>query len=100
MNQTVTSVYISNSRSPDILKWDKVLVHEGLIDFIQNFHAFGHFTKHSVDFIQVVQVFTRGYEELRTCMKDYTHYATHPEESFWSVSLKWFPLKNYFAFYN
>lgn len=53
---------------PDILKWDKVLVHKGLIDFGQDVHAFCHFPKHSMDSIQVVQVLTCSNEELRTRM--------------------------------
>ncbi len=39
---------------PNILKWDKVLVYKGLIDFGQDIHAFCHFSKHSVDSIKVV----------------------------------------------
>lgn len=52
--------------SPDILKWDKVFVHKGLVNFGQDVHAFCHFPKHSMDSIQVVQALTHGNQELRS----------------------------------
>lgn len=51
---------------PDILKWDIVLVHKGLVDFGQDVKAFSYFPKHSMDSIQVVQVLTCSNKELRT----------------------------------
>lgn len=51
---------------PDILKWDKVLVNKGLVDFGEDVHAFGHFPKHSMNSIQVIQILAGGDKELRT----------------------------------
>lgn len=40
-----------SSISPDILKWDKILVDKSLIDFSQDVHSLCNFPKHSMDSI-------------------------------------------------
>lgn len=57
--------------SPDILKWNKILIDEGLVDLLQDVHPFCHFSKHSMNSIQVVQVLPCGHEKLK--------------EDFWSI---------------
>lgn len=51
--------------SPDILKWNKILIDEGLVDLLQDVHPFCHFSKHSMNSIQVVQVLPCGHEKLK-----------------------------------
>lgn len=51
-----TLLYIKKVKqtTPYILIWYKILVHKGLIDFLNYVHAFCHFTKHCMNTVKVI----------------------------------------------
>lgn len=53
------------SRSPDVLKRDKILVNKNLVDLGQDVQPFCDFSEHGVDSIQVIQVLPGCDEKLR-----------------------------------
>lgn len=52
--------------SPNVLKWNKVLVNKGLIDFGQDVHAFCHLPEYGMHSIQVIKILTSCNKELKT----------------------------------
>lgn len=69
---------VVGQHSPDVLKWNKVLVNKGLVDFAQDIHTFCHFSKHSMDSIQVIKVLTSCNKELKIQIKaDFFHHVIH-----------------------
>ena len=56
---------VHQAAQPDVLVWPVFCIHICLVDFVKDIKAFCHLTKHGMDIVQVVYVFTQGDEKLQ-----------------------------------